>query len=137
MKQVIKFKSPKEHYKADVCVVWCFDDRFTALLGELNKFGFKHADVIKLAGGVKSLVNPKTANFLIDNILASIRLHHTPLIILMAHLNCGAYGKVAKNKLLNDLKKARKKVEHLLKLHGFIPEVKAFFADFDGLWEVE
>ena len=37
-------------------MVWCFDDRFSALLEAYKqKRGFKHIDLVKSAGGAKAL----------------------------------------------------------------------------------
>lgn len=144
MKQVIKFKSDEEHYKADACVVWCFDDRFTGLLGELNQFGFKHVDLVKVAGGAKGLADEVDGiRYLEDQVLKSIRLHNTPLVILMIHKECGAYGDLSSvinvdEFLIDQLKKAKKNLEASLSLEGFdLIGIKTYFADFDGLWEVE
>ena len=142
MKQVIKFKSPKEHYKADACVVWCFDDRFTGLLGELNKFGLENVDLVRVAGGAKDLVTRGSrANFVLDQIDKSIRLHHTPLVILMIHESCGAYGKLSvaneKDFLSSELQKAKKIVASFLSRKGHKIKVKICLADFDGLWDVD
>ena len=43
-----EFESSREHYKADACVVWCFDDRFSDLLEAFKKErGFKRIDVVE------------------------------------------------------------------------------------------
>lgn len=160
MKQVIKFKSDEEHYKADACVIWCFDDRFTGLLGELNQFGFKHVDLIKVAGGAKDLADGAKsladladevgvgcgvdgARYLEDQILKSIKLHNTPLVILMIHKECGAYGDLSSvvnldEFLIDQLKRAKKNLGLLLALENFdLVGIKTYLADFNGLWEVE
>ena len=151
MKQVIKFKSDEEHYKADACVVWCFDDRFTGLLGELNKFGWKNVDLVKVAGGAKGLaeeifggVNEAPGvRFIEDQILKSIKLHNTKLIILMIHRDCGAYGDLFKTHkdpvdyLKNQLRTAGKNLKVFLALENYYDvKIMTVFADFDGLWEV-
>ena len=144
MKQVIKFKSDKKHYKADACVVWCFDDRFTELLGELNQFWFKHVDLVKVAGGAKGLTDEADGvRYIEAQILKSIKLHNTGLVILMIHKDCGAYGDLSSVLNLNEflidqLKKAKKNLEAFLSLEGSDSvDVKTYLADFDGLWEVE
>ena len=56
MEPFVKFDSSKEHYTADACVVWCFDDRFYKLLKAFGKQeGFAHIDLVKVAGGAKAL----------------------------------------------------------------------------------
>lgn len=143
MRQVIKFKTSQEHYKADACVVWCFDNRFTGLLGELNRFGFKNIDLVKVAGGAKALANrdmePNSYAFLIQQIDKSIKLHKTSLVMLMVHKDCGAYGDLPKKLggdfLHDQLRKAKTEVERTFE-HDSI-KVAIYLADFDGLWEVE
>ena len=143
MKQVIKFQSQKKHYDADACVVWCFDDRFTELLGELNQFGFKRVDLIKVAGGAKALANrDMEANayvFLIQQVDKSIKLHKTSLVVLMVHRDCGAYGdlpkKLGDDFLQDQLRKAKAEIERTFKQDSI--KVVTYLADFDGLWEVE
>ena len=54
MKNILPFRSPKEHYVADACVVWCFDNRFSVLLQAFTK-GVKNIDLVKVAGGAKAL----------------------------------------------------------------------------------
>lgn len=149
MKQVIKFQSSKEHYDANACVVWCFDDRFTGLLGELNKFGYKNIDLIKVAGGALNLtdrVSNQAFDFVADQIEKSIKLHSTPLVILMVHQDCGAYkalGALPSNEhrqtelLSEDLRDARQSLlGYLAEKDLQEPTVKIYIADFDGLWEV-
>ena len=138
---LIKYNSPKEHYTADACIVWCFDDRFTGLLKELNRFGFKNIDLIKVAGGAKGLIGPESARaFLLDQIEKSIKLHHAPLIILMVHKNCGAYGTLSavdENGFFSkELKQAKINLEVFLEAAKHTAKVKIYLADFDGLWEV-
>ncbi len=143
MKQIIKFKSPEGHYKANACVVWCFDDRFSALLEELRrKLELTRIDLVKVAGGAKWLSSTDMTDdstTLLGQIFKSIRLHNTPLVILMIHKNCGAYEKLPneEKRLLTDLRKAKLTVERFLENNDFSAEVKAYLADFDGLWEVE
>ncbi len=143
MKQVIKFKSSKKHYEADACVVWCFDDRFTGLLGELNQFGLKNVDLIKVAGGAKDLADETDGvRYVEDQILKSIKLHGAGLVILMIHKDCGAYGDLSSvlnldEFLMDQLEKAKKNLAVFLSLEGFdLVDIKIYLADFDGLWEV-
>lgn len=148
MKQIIKFRSSKEHYKADACVVWCFDDRFTGLLGELNKFGWRDIDLVRVAGGAVTLTGRGEEydfDFVADQVAKSIRLHHTPLVILMVHKDCGAYkalslppkGMSETELLKDDLSEARENlIEYLESGKGYSPEIRTYLADFDGLWEL-
>ncbi|KKR03128.1 MAG: hypothetical protein UT31_C0029G0005 [Parcubacteria group bacterium GW2011_GWF2_39_13b] len=142
---ILLFNSLKEHYIADACIVWCFDDRFTELLNEFIKSrGYKNYDLVKVAGGAKSLASPENEAerlFLLKQIRTSINLHNAKKVILMCHEDCGAYGgKKAfsdddneQEKICVDLKEA----EHILKNN--LPkevEVEIIFADFGGIISV-
>lgn len=138
---VVKFDSPKEHYTANACVVWCFDDRFYKLLKAFGKQeGFGHIDLVKVAGGAKALAGDASPerDFLLGQIKASVRLHGTSHIILMLHRDCGAYGgsghfpdaDAEKKELMHQLRVAQDFVKK--EFPGLI--VDASFADFDGLY---
>jgi hypothetical protein len=137
----VAFESQKEHYTADACVVWCFDDRFYKLLKAFGKQeNFGHIDLVKVAGGAKALAGGPSPDrdFILNQIGTSVRLHGTKRVILMLHRDCGAYGgskafadaDAEKAALTEALRQARDFVKSEL------PElsVDARFADFDGLY---
>ncbi len=140
MRQVLSFESPREHYTADACIVWCFDDRFSALLAAFSK-SFKNVDLVKVAGGAKALAGGASPerDFVLDQVQASIRLHHTKRIILVVHRDCGAYGG-AKSFENPDAEKIHH-MDQLAAAEEFlkkkIPDasIGSYFADFDGLYE--
>ncbi|MEK7085042.1 MAG: hypothetical protein AAB904_00775, partial [Patescibacteria group bacterium] len=135
--------SPKEHYKADAAIVWCFEHRFRqALLEFIQKKKIKNDDLICVAGGLQSLASGNGAEreFVLFQIQASIKLHAPSKIYLMVHSDCGKYGGL-KNfggdeaKELEFLaEEARKAKEYLA---GRVPEntsIQTIFADWGGLW---
>ena len=139
---IIKFESPKGHYTADACVVWCFDDRFYKLLKAFGKqVQFKNIDLVKVAGGAKALAGEASPDrdFIIGQVKASVRLHDTKKVILMTHRDCGGYGG---SKNFADAEAER--VFHtgqLTAAKSFVQKetglpVSAYFADFDGLYEI-
>jgi carbonic anhydrase len=139
----VKFESSKEHYTADACVVWCFDDRFYKLLKAFGKQeGLGHIDLVKIGGGAKALAGDASPDrdFVLNQIKTSSRLHGTKRVILMLHRDCGAYGG-SKNFASADAEKGAL-AQQLAITHDFvkkqIPElsVEAYFADFDGLYKV-
>jgi carbonic anhydrase len=144
MEPFVKFDSQKEHYTADACVVWCYDDRFYKLLkafGKQEKFG--HIDLVKVAGGAKALAGDASPerDFMLDQIKKSAALHGTKRIILMLHRDCGAYGgskqfadaDAEKEELVKQLHQAQDLVKKEMRdIDGLI--VDAVFADFDGLY---
>jgi carbonic anhydrase len=140
----VKFESSKEHYMADACVVWCFDDRFYKLLKAFGKQeGFAHIDLVKIAGGAKALAGEASPDrdFVVNQIKTSVRLHGTKRIILMLHRDCGAYGG---SKSFPDADSERTYFEGQLRvtrefMTGEIASVPidAYFADFDGLYHID
>ena len=143
MKRVISHQSNSEHYKADACIVWCFDDRFSSLLEQfIRESKFQHADLVKIAGGAKGLTSPADPferQYVLDQIGKSIALHHTPKVILMAHSECGAYGKQFADRkdeesfYQKELAKAVDAVKSFMKNRYPETRVLSYFADFDGL----
>jgi hypothetical protein len=141
--KVIKYKSPRKHYQADACIVWCFDDRFSGTLENFVRLRkFRNFDLIKIGGGAKALTGGSgkfTQKFVLDQIKTSLRLHHPPLVILMTHSDCGAYGGLAA--FDNDPRLERKKhraflVEARKILRRNLPrsvKIETVFADFEKL----
>jgi hypothetical protein len=146
MRRVLNFTSPRERYVCDAAVVWCYDYRFeTAFRKLLKRIGVFYADPIRIAGGAKCLVSPLHEGdrlFIVDQIRKSIQLHGTRTAVLMLHSDCGAYGGLAA--FNNDSEQeARNHNSDLQKAAAFLKEkipdlaVKAYFVDFDGIWEIE
>ncbi len=93
----IKFESSKEHYKAEACIVWCYDARFAPLYNNfLSERGFDESkvDAVKGAGGAQALAGGEGGDraVALSQIAKSIKLHHTERVILMVHMDCGGYG---------------------------------------------
>ncbi|MBI2515213.1 hypothetical protein HYV91_03495 [Candidatus Wolfebacteria bacterium] len=140
----------RDHYRADACVVWCFDDRFAGLLEDFIKAkNFRRVDLIKVAGGAKDLVGfsdtitcDSKQSYLLDQIAKSIKLHQTPLVILMVHADCGAYGKKFETVLeeqefyRGELNKAEAVVRKFLAENHLEARIEKYFADFEGLNKV-
>lgn len=146
MKKVFHFDAPREKYVCDAAVVWCFDNRFNLGFTKfLKKQGIENADPIKIAGGAKSLASPELDSdreFVLEQIRKSIRLHATKLVILKLHSDCGAYGGL--EAFGNDpAAEARHHEDELRRaaeiLQQAIPGigVRAYYVDFEGVWEVE
>lgn len=140
---VVDFASPKEHYTADACIFWCFDDRFWKLRKRfIEILGFKNVDVVQAAGGAKALAGEDTPEraVLLGQLEASIKLHGTKCVILMVHIDCGAYGGSGQFKTIED--EYVHHAEELARAHAFINEkypsleVERYIADFEGLRRV-
>lgn len=142
-KKVLGVPVSKHHYAADACVVWCFDDRFTVLWNWfLKERGFRHVDLVKIAGGAKSLAeNGPGRDFVLGQVKASVALHKSPLAILMLHKDCGAYGGSKafleatdeERKLTSDFEAARDFL--IAEIPGIV--VECVLADFNSLYTVE
>lgn len=146
MKKVFHFDAPRETYQCDAAIVWCFDNRFELGFRKfLKHIGVVNSDPIKIAGGAKCLALPDgetDREFVLEQIRISMRLHGTKRVILMVHSDCGAYGGLAAfggNAVAEaehhkiELKRAAKN------LCNAIPQlsVRAYFADFEGIWEAD
>ena len=141
--KVLSLESPQDHYHANACILWCFDDRLWKLRKEfIKKRGFKHVDVVQVAGGAKALAEEGTPaqRFLLDQIAASIRLHGTTLVIPTLHIDCGAMGgsKAFGPRSAEDEhhRAILDKVDAVLKREFPQATVERYIPDFDGLHKV-
>ena len=144
MEKVFHFDSPRERYKCDAAVVWCFDNRFELLLRKLVKhLGIVYYDPIRIAGGTKYLASPDDENerqFVLNQIRLSMRLHETKHVILMLHSDCGAYGGLSAfggdsaKEAENHRGELQRAASYLL---SQIPDITVtpYFVDFEGVWE--
>ncbi len=146
MTKIFDHKIKPDHYTADACVFWCFDNRFQSLVGMvMAHYKFRDVDEVKIAGGARDLVhgNSFERRYLLGQIEKSVKLHHTPEVILMVHHACGAYGKTFNNSeeelafYSKELDLAKAVVLRFAKAKKLKLRVKKVFASFDGLVELE
>jgi hypothetical protein len=147
MQKVFHFDAPREKYICDAAVVWCFDDRFHQSFARfLKRGGIVHQDQIKIAGGAKALASPDhpgDREFVLDQVLTSIKLHATRVVILMLHSDCGAYGGLAHGFGGDARLEGQRQEEELRRaaacVRQAIPgiEVRSYFVDFEGVWAVD
>lgn len=146
MKKVFHFDTASEQYRADAAVVWCFDHRFHLPFAKfLKREGLEKTDIVKIAGGAKPLASPARETdreFVLDQIRTSVRLHQTRVVVLMLHSDCGAYGGLAA--FAGDARAEASHHQEQLRravacLREAVPgvDVRAYFADFEGVWELE
>jgi hypothetical protein len=140
------FDSPVEVYRADAAVLWCFDDRITLMVQKfLKRIGVRQFDTIRIAGGAMALASPKDnfeQGFVIEQLRLSRKLHQTDRVILFAHRDCGAYGGSARFQADAEAEVSFHRTELSRAadvIRAALPEVTVeyYFADFDGVWEVE
>jgi hypothetical protein len=146
MKKVFHFDASREPYVCDAAVVWCFDHRFQLGFGKfLKRIGVVNPDPIRIAGGAKGLASPERESdreFVLEQIRKSMQLHGTRLVILKLHSDCGAYGGLAafggdpRAEAEHHQEELRRAAQFL---RDAIPgiELRGYFVDFDGVWEVE
>ena len=134
-------KSKKEHYTADACVVWCYDNRFwKAFQNLLEDQKIKYFDPIFIAGGSKSIASPddeSERNFVLKQIELSIKLHNASHIILMNHSDCGGYGGLKFSSEEEEYLFHKKELEEARKVvQERFPKirVKAIFVGFEEIW---
>lgn len=147
MKKVFHFDSPREPYRCDAAILWCFDNRFDLGFRKfLKRIGVANSDLIKVAGGAKCLASPEhetDREFVLEQIRKSMRLHGTRRVILMVHSDCGAYGGLAggfggdaQAEAAHHQRELARAAANLLQAIPGI-EVQGYFVDFEGIWDAE
>src|SRR5690242_21577612 len=95
LQKILHFDSPTEVYKADACVVTCFDARFDAAVRKfLKRREVALFDQVKIPGSAKALGAPDCEpdrDFAMRMLRTSIRLHRPSRFLLIGHNDCGAY----------------------------------------------
>jgi hypothetical protein len=147
VKKVFHFEAPRENYRCDAAILWCFDHRFDLGFRKfLKRIGVANSDPIKVAGGAKCLASPEHAaerEFVLEQIRKSMRLHGTSRVILMVHSDCGAYGGLAggfggdaQAEAAHHQRELARAAANLLETIPGI-EVQGYFVDFEGVWDAE
>src|ERR1041384_676349 len=144
IRKIFHFESPRERYKCDAAIVWCFDHRFEQALRKLIKrLNINSFDPIRVAGGARCLAgkDPESdRQFILKQIRSSMHLHGTDTVLLMLHSDCGAYGGLAAfdNGPAREAENHRQDLHHALDfLRANIPQLNilGYFVDFEGVWE--
>lgn len=149
-KEILAVKSPKEHYRARACIVWCFDSRFRNALFEFAESqNLEPYDLVMIAGGAKSLASPKNKSdrdYLLDQIGISLKLHRAEKIVLMTHSDCGAYDglksfgndpKAELEKHQSELSVAQSAVKKFLTANNLAQTpVEIVFVDFEAVRKI-
>lgn len=146
IRKVFHHESPRQRYKCDAVVLGCFDSRFELTFRKfVKRLGMTYVDLIRVAGGAKCLTgrDPEAhRQFVLEQIRISVRLHDTDTVVLMLHSDCGAYGGLA----AFEGDQAMEAANHRRDLHRAMDflqkeepklKVRAYFVDFDGVWEAD
>jgi hypothetical protein len=134
MQKLYHFDCPREVYRADACVISCFDFRFDLPLRKfLKRRGIATYDHVKIPGSVKAIAAPdrdSDRDFVLAMVRTSLRLHSPSRLLLFAHNDCGAYPGAAVECVAADVVKAA------AWLSAAEPSlaVESFFCDFDGIY---
>jgi hypothetical protein len=146
MKKIFHFDSQTDVYRADACVVSCFDARFELVTRKfLRKRGIWWADPLKIAGGAKVFASPSQESersFALEQVRTSMRLHQTKRVMLMVHTDCGAYGGLQafagndEREGANHEMELRTAAEFLQRNLPTI-DVECYYLKFTGVWAVE
>jgi carbonic anhydrase len=146
VKKVFHFDSPTEVYRADACVVSCFDARFELVTRKfIKKCGIWWVDPLKIAGGAKAFASPadeSERSFALGQVQTSMRLHGTNRVMLMVHTDCGAYGGLQAFGG-NEEREAANHESELSRAAEFLRnnispiEVECYYLKFTGVWALE
>lgn len=145
MKRIVEARLNDAHYTVDACFIWCFDQRFEGLVtGVMKHYEFNRIDPVNVAGGVKDLADGSiySRTYLLNQIDAAVKLHKAKNVVLMAHTNCGAYGKhfdsdeEALAFYSKQLSIGADIVEKHLKKKGILAKIIKIYADFKGAIEL-
>jgi len=146
VKKGFHFYSQTDMYRADGCVVSCFDARFELVTRKfLKKRGIWWADPLKIAGGAKAFASPaeeSERSFALGQVRTSMRLHRTNRVMLMIHSDCGAYGGLQafegneEREATNHESELRSAAEFLKSTISAI-DVECYYLKFNGVWELE
>jgi carbonic anhydrase len=146
VKKVFHFDSQTDPYRADACVVSCFDARFDLVTRKfLKKRGVWWADPLKIAGGAKAFASPAEEferSFALGQVRTSMRLHGTNRVMLMVHSDCGAYGGLQafggneEREAANHESELRSAAEFLRHSVPAI-DVECYYLKFNGVWALE
>ena len=85
-------------HRCKACIVYCMDFRLHQPLANFfadQKLDADGADVIRVAGAIKSLSRPEEARdreFLMEQLDVAHQLHGVRQFYLINHEDCGAYG---------------------------------------------
>src|SRR5277367_3505753 len=134
MQKLFHFDCPLEVYRADACVISCFDFRFdTQLRKFLKRRGAAIYDHVKIPGSVKAVAAPdrdSDRDLVLSMLRTSLRLHGPQRLMLFGHNDCGAYPGVPPDTVAADVVKAA------AYFAGVEPQlqIESYFCDFDGIY---
>jgi hypothetical protein len=136
MDKIFHFDCPAEVYRADACVLSCFDYRFEIAMRKFFKrSGIEAVDHIKIPGSAKALAAPdrdSDRDFVLSMVRTSIRLHVPSRMLILGHNDCGAYPGLPPESIAADVTRAAA----IVRAAEPSLDVECYFCDFDGIYRV-
>ena len=136
MEKLFHFDCPREVYRADACVISCFDFRFDLAVRKfLKRRGIATYDHVKIPGSVKAIAAPdrdSDRDLVLSMVRTSLRLHRAGRLLLFGHNDCGGYPGAPAEAIAADVAKA---AAYFTNTEPALA-VESFFCDFDGIYEV-
>ncbi|MGA2038313.1 MAG: carbonic anhydrase [Bryobacteraceae bacterium] len=136
MQKLFHFDSPAEVYRADACVLTCFDARFELVVRKfLRRRGVAIYDQIKIPGAAKALAAPAgegDRDFVLRMVATSMALHGSARMILTGHNDCGAYLGLPPEEVIAGIACAA----GVIRAAQPSLAVECYFFDFDGVYQV-
>jgi hypothetical protein len=147
LETVVKLDCSEEHYVAWACIIHCFEDRIwrlrNAFFRHLGQQGAEHFDPVSIAGGPMALAedDPLDKEFVLKQIAISKKKHCTNRVILIFHINCGAYEEMGKvfpscEEEYRHHEAASIRAEATVKARFPEMEVERYIADFSAIHRV-
>lgn len=136
LEKVLHFDCPTDVYRADACVISCFDARFDAAMRKfLKRSGILLYDHVKIPASVKPWAsdNDADADVLLRALRTSLRLHQPPRVLLFGHSDCGGYPGTPDAVVAGDVRCAG---DFLRRAEPSLC-VECYFAAFDGIYSVK
>jgi hypothetical protein len=137
VEKVFHFDSAVEVYRADACVITCFDARFDQAVRKfLRRRGILLFDHVKIPGSAKPWAgscDDADSEFLLRAVRTSMRLHGPARAVIVAHNDCGAYPGVCAEVVAADAARAAAFLRTAEPSLG----VESYFADFDGIYRID
>ena len=136
MDKLFHFDSPQEVYRADACVISCFDARFDLAVRKfLKRRGIVTYDHVKIPGSARSLAAPQSEadrDFVLRMVATSVSLHQPERTLILGHNECGAYPGAPIETIAADVVRAGE----ILRASQPGMAVECYFADFDGVYQL-
>jgi hypothetical protein len=134
MQKLLYFDCQREVYRAEACLISCYDFRFDAQLRKfLKRCGVAVYDHVKIPGSVKAVASPgrdSDRDFVVEMVRISVRLHGAKRLMLFGHAECGAYGHAPPEVVIADVNKAA--AYFATAVAGL--QIDSYFCDFDGVY---